>query len=75
MTQNESTIAHARQLDAVNWVSAAQLGKRWSVSARTVREIPRGDLPYLTLGGSHVRRYDPRDVEAYEEREKRGNAA
>lgn len=75
MADRTETLEHARQLEAVNWVSAMQLARRWSVSAKTVRKISREKLPYLTLGESEVRRYDPRDIEAYEDREKRGNAA
>lgn len=63
---------HARQIEAVLWISAQDLAKRWGVSPVTVRAISREKLPYLQLGGTRVRRYDPRDVEAFEDREKRG---
>lgn len=66
---------HAKQLDAVSWVSVNDLAARWGVSPGTVRKIPRALLPYLTLGESQVRRYDPRDIESYEEKCKRGDAA
>lgn len=66
--------AHARQLEAVLWLSVTDLAARWGVSASTVRAIARDDLPYLTLGKSAVRRYDPRDVETYEQSSKRGSA-
>ncbi len=57
---------HARQIEAVLWLSVQDLAVRWSVSPGTVRKIPRAQLPYLMLGASSVRRYDPRDVESYE---------
>lgn len=66
---------HSRQLEAVLWLSVGDLAVRWSVSPATVRKIPRASLPYLLLGGSGVRRYDPRDVESYESSAKRGDAA
>jgi hypothetical protein len=68
-------LEHAKQLDAVRWMPAVDLAARWGVSVKTVRKIPRDALPYLTLGASDVRRYDPRDVEAYELANKRGTAA
>jgi hypothetical protein len=67
--------AHARQLEAVVWLSVGDLAVRWNVSPATVRKVSRDALPYLTLGGSSVRRYDPRDVEHYEAESKRGSAA
>lgn len=65
---------HGRQIEAVHWISVQDLAKRWSVSVVTVRGISRDKLPYLALGKTRVRRYDPRDVEAFEEREKKGLA-
>ncbi len=65
---------HSRQLEAVLWLSVQDLAGRWGVSAGTVRKISRAELPYLTLGGSSVRRYAPDDVTAYEATAKRGAA-
>lgn len=65
---------HARQLEAVLWLTVGDLAVRWKVSPATVRKIDRARLPYLTLGQSGVRRYDPRDVESYEAESKRGAA-
>lgn len=62
--------AHARQIEAVTWLTVNDLAVRWGVCASTVRKIPRSALPYLALGTSRVRRYDPRDVEAYEAAQK-----
>lgn len=67
--------AHSRQLEAVLWLSVGDLAVRWSVSPATVRKVSRQALPYLLLGESNVRRYDPRDVESYENNAKRGDAA
>lgn len=61
---------HARQLESVRWLSVADLVARWGVSQTTIRAIAADDLPYLLFGKSRVRRYDPRDVEAYEDRMK-----
>lgn len=63
---------HARQLEAVRWATVKDLAERWKVSTTTVRKIPRSELPYLTLGASAVRRYDPSDVECYENEHKHG---
>lgn len=57
---------HARQLEAVLWLTVRDLATRWGVSLVTVRAIPQEALPYLTLGGSKVRRYHPDDVARYE---------
>lgn len=65
---------HARQLEAVEWPGVPELQARWRIGAATIRLIPRDKLPFLTFGKSDVRRYDPRDVEAYEQTEKRGAA-
>ena len=67
--------AQSLQIQAVVWLGVNELAARWSVSPGTVRKISRDALPYLTMGESHVRRYDPRDVEAYENSAKRGTAA
>jgi len=66
--------AHAKQLDAVLWAKVSDLAARWGVDPETVLAIPRAELPYMTFGGSEARRYDPRDVEAYEQRHKQGAA-
>lgn len=66
---------HARQLESVLFVKANELAARWSVDVDTVLTIPREDLPFIEYGKSKSRRYDPRDVEAYEQRAKQGNAA
>lgn len=65
---------HARQIEAVLWLGVNDLVVRWGVAAGTVRKIDRTALPYLTLGSSGIRRYDPRDVESYESTSKRGAA-
>lgn len=70
----EAAKAHSRQIEAVLWLSVQDLAARWGVSAGTVRKVPREALPYLTLGSSTVRRYDPRDVEQYEATAKQGAA-
>jgi hypothetical protein len=61
---------HARQLEAVLFVKASELAARWNVDVDTVLNIPRAKLPFLEYGKSQTRRYDPRDVEAYERAEK-----
>jgi hypothetical protein len=66
---------HARQLEAVFFAKANELAARWNVDVDSVLEIPRADLPYIEHGKSKSRRYDPRDVEAYEQRAKKGAAA
>lgn len=66
---------HAKQLAAVRYVTVQDLAARWGVDDDTVRAIPRFELPYLAFGKSGTRRFDPRDVEAYEERVKKGEAA
>jgi hypothetical protein len=65
---------HARQIEAVTWLSVHELAQRWRVSPNTVRKIPRSALPYLMLGETRVRRFDPRDVEAFEQRAKTGES-
>ncbi len=70
----EEAQGHARQLEAITWPGVPELHRRWRISPALVRAIPRDKLPYLTFGKSDVRRYDPRDVEAYEQTEKRGAA-
>ena len=71
----EAAKAHSKQLDAVSFLTVGDLAVRWDVSPKMVRKIPRAALPYLELGQSNVRRYDPRDIEQYEADSKRGSAA
>lgn len=72
-TLREQAKEHGIQIEAVCWVSVVDLAVRWGVSKKIVRDIPRAELPYLTLGGSVTRRYDPRDVERYESNTKHGS--
>lgn len=65
---------HARQLEAVFYVKTSDLAARWNIDVDEVLEISRDKLPYLEYGKTNSRRYDPRDVETYEDREKRGAA-
>jgi hypothetical protein len=58
--------AHARQIEAVLWMTAQDLAVRWGVSVGFVRKIDPKQLPYMTLGSSRVRRYHPDDVAAFE---------
>lgn len=62
---------HERQLEAATFLTVHELAARWGISEDAVRAIPAKALPYLPFGKSNRRRYDPRDVEAYEEAEKR----
>ena len=71
----QSAREHTRQLAAVNFATVQILAARWGVDEDTVRAIPRDKLPYLEFGQSNRRRYDPRDVERYEQTEKTGAAA
>lgn len=66
---------HERQLQAQGWPGVPELAAKWGVSRATVRKIARERLPYLEFGGTHIRRYDPADIVAFEEREKAGVAA
>lgn len=68
----ERAAAHARHLDAVTFTTVQDLAGRWGVAETTVLAVPRAQLPFLTFGKSRMRRYDPRDVEAFEEAMKRG---
>lgn len=52
-------------------LSADEVGIRLEVTGRRVRMIPAGDLPYLVLQERGVRKYDPRDVDAYVRRQVR----
>jgi len=63
---------HARQLEAVNFVKTSDLVARWGWDVEVVLAIPREELPYLEYGKTRARRYDPRDVETYEDKAKRG---
>ncbi|HEY4306546.1 MAG TPA: hypothetical protein VGM82_18870 [Gemmatimonadaceae bacterium] len=42
------------------------------MSRGSVRKIARDKLPYLEFGGTNTRRYDPADVERYEQTAKHG---
>lgn len=66
---------HERQLQASGWPGVAVLARKWGVSRKTVRDIPRDQLPYISFGQSDVRRYDPDDVERFEAKAKKGIAA
>lgn len=66
---------HDEQLQASTWWKTKDLAARWGVSRDTVLAIPREKLPYLEFGNSNMRRYKPDDVLAFEENEKRGEAA
>lgn len=66
---------HERQLQARGWPGVPDLARKWGVSRATVRKIDRAKLPYLSFGNSDMRRYDPVDIAAFEERGKRGEAA
>jgi hypothetical protein len=66
---------HTRRLAAARFATVQILAKRWGVSEDTVRAIPRAQLPYMEFGESHMRRYDPADVAAYEALSKDGKAA
>ena len=61
---------HAKQLEAVRFLTAQELAARWGVDDETVKAIPHAELPYLTMGKSRMRRYDPRDVETFERKQK-----
>lgn len=58
------------KLEPVFFAKGKDLAARWSIDAEAVTRIAREKLPYLEFGKSNTRRYDPRDVESYEEREK-----
>lgn len=59
-----------RQLQARGWPGVKQLAERWGLTRYSVRHIPREKLPYLSFGLTDIRRYDPMDVDAFEQREK-----
>jgi hypothetical protein len=44
---------------------AEDVAQRLDVTARRVRMIPAGELPYLQLETRGVRKYDAADVERY----------
>lgn len=70
-----TVLEHERHLMARGWPGVKQLAERWGISRALVRKIDRVKLPYLAFGETDVRRYDPADVEMYEQREKTGVAA
>lgn len=64
---------HERSMAAVSWLRAKDLIHRWHLCATTIRAIPASELPYLDVSRApsrEQRRYDPRDVAAYEKRRK-----
>lgn len=65
---------HAKQLEAVRYLTVQDLAARWGVDDDTVRAVPAKALPYLSFGRSRMRRYDPRDVERFEQAEKESAA-
>lgn len=65
-TIRAAAAAHDEQIQATGWYKAVDLMERWNVGRDTVLAIPRDKLPFLEFGGSHMRRYKPADVEAYE---------
>lgn len=67
--------AQATQMESSRWLGVPELALRWNVSRASVRKIPRDKLPYITFGGTSVRRYKPADVEHFESTEKWGHAA
>jgi hypothetical protein len=66
---------HARQIEAVKFLTVQELADRWRVDDETVRKIDRTELPFLEFGKSRMRRYDPREVERYEQQGKGESAA
>lgn len=66
---------HSKQLEAVLFAKSSDLVARWGIDAEEILKIPRAELPYLEFGASNARRYNPLDVEAFEEKKKRGAAA
>jgi hypothetical protein len=63
---------HQEEIDlAVRFLSPKTVAERWDMSVTAVLAIPREDLPYTVINAGkvkHHRRYDPRDVVAYETR-------
>jgi hypothetical protein len=66
---------HAKQIEAVNWLTVNDLAARWGIAPGSVRKIPRAALGYLLFGASRQRRYDPRDVETFEREQKQADEA
>lgn len=50
--------------EPITWLSVKDLADRWLLSTRTIRRIPRCDLPWAYLSDS--RRYRLSDVQKYE---------
>jgi hypothetical protein len=73
----ERARAHQSEIDlASSWFTVNKLAERWDISASTVRDIPRDELPFKEFGKGRKlkrRRYHPDDVVAYENRD-RGEA-
>lgn len=68
-TIRERAIEHEREIESARWFTPQRLADRWSVSASTVYEIPRDQLPYKEFGAGKKlkrRRYHPDDVAAFE---------
>lgn len=60
---------HQEELESLRWFTPQRLAARWDVSATTVMDIPRDQLPYKTFGSGEKlkrRRYHPDDVAAFE---------
>ncbi|HEY4307722.1 MAG TPA: hypothetical protein VGM82_24820 [Gemmatimonadaceae bacterium] len=70
-----AALSHGQQIESKGWLGVPALAARWNVSRKSVRNIPREQLPYITFGGTSVRRYKPADVEHFESTAKWGNAA
>jgi len=66
---------HERELEAgLTFLTIADLASRWKVSRSTVLAISRDELPYMEIGRGRLlkrRRYDPRAVAAFENRQLR----
>lgn len=60
---------HQEDLEAPQWLSTADLARRFGISESTVRSIPADELPWKQFGRGlkhQRRRYRLSDVEAYE---------
>lgn len=65
----ERARAHAAEIDlSVRYVTVNDIAKMFGVSASTIRDIPRDQLPYKEFGSGvklKRRRYHPLDVAAF----------
>ena len=63
---------HQAEIDlAVRFLSPKTVAERWDVSVTAVLSIPSDELPFTVINAGkvkHHRRYDPRDIVAYETR-------